>query len=379
MKPITVLMLLRDVLKEGNEWRRRGKRRHADKYGNDSPGPALRSGPQHSKQEMAQLTKPSATPAAKQQAVGPHTGPPLKPSNILGLLKDTFADWNADKAPQLAAALAYYTVFSLAPLLIIVIAIAGLAFGQEAAQNQVVGQLRGLVGEQGGETIQEMIKSASKPADGILATIIGVVTLLFGAAGAFGQMKATLNTIWNVPPRPVSGIKGIILAIKSQLISLAMVLGIGFLLLVSLILSAGISAVSNFMGERLPLPPIVWQIIDFVVSFGIITLLFAAIYKVLPDADIAWSDVWIGAAITSLLFVIGKILIGLYLGHSSVASSYGAAGSLVVLLLWIYYSAQILFFGAEFTQVYANRYGSRITYEDTSLAPAPRGAQPARA
>ncbi len=216
--------------------------------------------------------------------------------------------------------------------------------------------------------IQDMIQNASKPSTGILATIIGLVTLLLGAAGAFGQMKAALNIIWNVPPSSESGIKGILNNIKSELISLTMVLGIGFLLLVSLVLSAVLAALSNFVGDRLPLPPFVWHVLDVLISFGIITLLFAAIYKVLPDAEIDWNDVGIGAGLTSLLFVIGKLLIGLYLGHSSVASAYGAAGSLVVVLLWIYYSAQILFFGAEFTQVYANRYGSHISYRTAAPA-----------
>jgi len=388
MKPVTVLMLVRDTLKEANEWRSRGSKRHADKAGKDAPGPVLRSGPQHSKEEIARLTKPSAAPEAQVNAVGPHSGSPLKPANLLALLKDTFADWNADRAPQLAAALAYYTIFSLAPLLIVVIAIAGLAFGHEAAQNQIVGQLQGMVGTEGAKTLQDMIQNANKPSTGILATIIGLVTLLLGAAGAFGQMKAALNIIWNVPPSSEGGIKGIINNIKNQLLSLTIVLGIGFLLLTSLVLSAALAAVSNFVGDRLPLP-FVWHVIDFAVSFGIITLLFAAIYKVLPDAEIAWSDVWIGAAITSLLFVIGKLLIGLYIGHSSVASTYGAAGSLVVLLLWIYYSAQILFFGAEFAQVYANRYGSRISYRSTATTQQqstqgqkqqkPQNQQPARA
>jgi membrane protein len=369
MKPVAILLLIRDIMLEANRWRSRSSKRHVDdRSKNNAPRPALRSGPQHSQAEIAPPTKPSAAPEAQANAVGPHTGSPLKPANLFALLRNTLADWNADRAPQLAAALAYYTVFSMAPLLIVVIAITGLAFGHEAAQNQIVSQLQGMVGTEGAKTLQDMIQNANKPAQGILATVIGLVTLLLGAAGAFGQMKAALNIIWNVPVSSAGGIKGILVNIKTTLISLTMVLGIGFLLLVSLVLSAILAALSNFVGDRLPLPPVVWHVIDFVVSFGIITLLFAAIYKVLPDANIAWNDVWIGAAMTSLLFVVGKILIGLYLGHSTVASSYGAAGSLVVLLLWIYYSAQILFFGAEFTQVYANRYGSHISYRNVAPA-----------
>ncbi len=281
------------------------------------------------------------------------------PKTILGLLKTTFDEWNKDKAPQLAAALAYYTIFSIAPLLIVAIAVAGLVFGQQAAQDQVRTQIAGLVGPQGADFIQSMIHNANKPGSGIFATILGVVTLLAGAAGVVAQLKSTLNTIWNVQPPPgPGGLKGILVAIRQQLLSFAMVLGVGFVLLVSLLLSAVTAGISGIVGDRVP--TFSYEALNFVISFGIITLLFAAIYKVLPDAEIHWRDVWVGAAVTSLLFTIGKVLIGLYLGHSATASTYGAAGSLVVILLWIYYSAQILFFGAELTQVYANQYGTRV-------------------
>jgi membrane protein len=286
---------------------------------------------------------------------------------IPGLLKDTFAQWNEDKAPQLAAALAYYTVFSMAPLLVIVIAVVGLVFGQGEARRQIVDQIRRSSDQQTSEMIETMLDSANKPDAGVLATVIGVVTLAAGAAGAMGQMKAALNTIWNVPPhKGPGGIKGILVSLKNQFISFGMVLGIGFLLLVSTLLSAGISAASE--GVLKDQPTWLMEGVNFLISFGVITLLFAAIYKVLPDAEIKWRDVWIGAALTSLLFVIGKLLIGLYIGHSSTASAYGAAGSLIVILLWIYYSAQILFLGAEFTQVYANQYGSRLAYEGAPAA-----------
>ncbi|MCC7448121.1 MAG: YihY/virulence factor BrkB family protein [Anaerolineae bacterium] len=295
----------------------------------------------------------------------------MNAQGFLELAKQTFSEWNEDKAPQLAAALAYYTIFSIAPLLIIVIGIAGLVFGQEAVRGQIVGQIQGMVGQQGAELIQTMIQNASRPAAGVLATIIGFVTLLAGAAGVFSQMKATLNQIWDVPPKQgPGGIKGIIASIKQQFISFTMVLGVGFLLLVSLVLSAGLQAAGKFLGDRFGVSSGIWEIINFVVSFGVITLLFAAIYKVLPDLKIAWRDVWIGAAVTALLFTIGKWLIGLYLGHSSTASSYGAAGSLVILLLWIYYSAQILFLGAEFTQVYARKHGSMSVEAQPEQAPA---------
>jgi membrane protein len=281
----------------------------------------------------------------------------MKINDILTLLKRTVQEWSEDKASRLAAALSYYTIFSLAPLLVIVIAIAGLVFGEEAAQQQLVGQIEALVGEEGAFAIQEMIAGASQTEDNILAAAVGFVVLLFGAAGVFGQLQDALNTMWEVKPKEGRGIMGII---KDRFISFGMVLGIGFLLLVSLVISAALAALGNFLVGLLPAYEVVMQIVSFVVSFAVITLLFALLFKFLPDAEVDWRDVWLGAIVTALLFTIGKELIGLYLGRSAVASTYGAAGSLVVLLLWIYYSGQILFFGAEFTQVYANMFGSRI-------------------
>lgn len=283
---------------------------------------------------------------------------------ILGLLKDTFAEWQEDKAARLAAALAYYTAFSLAPLLIIVIAIAALVFGQDAAQGEIVGQIQGLVGKEGAEAIQTMIENSRKPAEGSIATLISLVILFFGASGVFNELQDALNTIWEVAPKPGQGVAAIV---KNRFPSFAMVLGIGFLLLVSLVMSAVLAGLSNYLGHLVPSLQIVWPAVNFLFSFAVITVLFAMIYKTLPDVKIAWGDVWIGAAITSLLFAIGKALIGLYLGNSSVGSTYGAAGSFVVLLLWVNYSAQILFFGAEFTQVYANKYGSRIEPAENAL------------
>jgi membrane protein len=276
--------------------------------------------------------------------------------DLVTLFKDTFAAWGEDKASRLGAAVAYYTIFSMAPLLIVVISVAGLVYGAEAVRGELAGQLTGLVGADGAAMVQTMIANASKPSDGIIASVIGVVTLLLGATGLFGELQDALNTIWEIAPKP----RGILLMIREKFLSFGMVLGIAFLLLVALVVSSGVAAMGQFMNGLLPVPEIVLQAIDFVLSFGIVTLLFAAMFKVLPDAVVAWHDVLIGAMVTSLLFAIGKLLIGLYLGHSGTASTYGAAGSLVVLLLWIYYSAQILFFGAEFTQLYANRYGSHI-------------------
>ena len=290
----------------------------------------------------------------------------MNSGEIFSILKKTASDWLEDQAPTLGAALAYYTVFSLAPLLIIAIAIAGLVLGQEAAQGQIFNQLRGLLGEESGKAMQEMVQSASaKPASGVTATLIGVVTLLFGASGVFGQLQTSLNTIWEVQPKPGRGIWGIL---RDRILSFGFILVVGFLLLVSLLLTAGVALVAEWFGGMFPGMEILTQIVNFVLSLVIITLLFAMIFKFLPDAKIAWHDVWIGAFITALLFTIGKLALGLYLGKSGVESSYGAAGSLIVLLLWVYYSSQILFFGAEFTQVYANRFGSRVAPAENAVA-----------
>lgn len=284
---------------------------------------------------------------------------------FFALLKQTVAEYNEDKVSRLAAALAYYTVFSLAPILIIAIAIAGLVFGQEAAQGEIVGQIQGLVGRDGAQIIQTAIENASKPKAGILATVINIVVLLFGASGVFAQLQDALNTVWEVAPKPERGLKNVI---QQRFLSFAMVLVIAFLLLTSLVLSAGLAALGNYMGGLLPGLDVLWRIVNFGLSFGVITLLFAMIYKILPDAKIAWGDVWFGAAITALLFAIGKSVLGLYLGNASFGSTYGAAGSLVIILAWVFYSAQILFVGAEFTQVYASKYGSRIVPTKNAVA-----------
>jgi len=283
-----------------------------------------------------------------------------------GLLKETFSEWNQDKAERMAAALAYYTMFSLAPLLVIVIAIAGSIFGQEAARGEIVGQIQGLLGKQGAQFLQAAIQNANKPqSGGLIASIISIVVLLFGASWMFAGLQDALNTIWGVQPKPGGGI---VAAVRARSLSFAMILGIGFLLLVSLVLSAALSAAIHFLGNALPGINWVWELTNFIFSFVVVTLLFGMIYRILPDVKITWSDVWIGAAITSLLFTIGKFLLGLYLGNGSFGSTYGAAGSLVIILAWVYYSAQILFFGAEFTKVYAKRYGSRIVPNENAIA-----------
>jgi membrane protein len=280
---------------------------------------------------------------------------------MFNLLKDTFREWREDGAPRLAAALAYYTTFSLAPLLVLVIAIAGLAGGREAAQTQTMAQVEDLLGTEGREFVQGMIESASRPAIGLMATFIGAVTLLFGALGVFGELQNSLNTIWEVKPKPAKDwLDGVKRFVVRRLLSFTMVLGIGFLLLASLVVSAVVSALGEYIGNRWPMTDLWLGLINFIISFIVITFLFAMIFKFLPEIKIAWKDVWLGAAVTSALFSLGKFLIGLYLGRSEVGNTFGAAGSLAILLIWIYYSAQILFFGAEFTQVYANRYGSKI-------------------
>jgi membrane protein len=284
----------------------------------------------------------------------------------VAILKDTFSQWLEDQAPTLGAALAYYTVFSLAPLLIIVISISGWVFGKEAAEGQIFEQLRDFMGDEIGRAMEVMVQNASeKPTTGMVATLIGFVTLLFGASGVFGQLQTSLNAIWGVQPKPGRGILGIL---RDRILSFGFILVVGFLLLVSLLLTAAISFVGNRFGEMVPGMEALVQFLNSVFSLAVITLLFAMMFKFLPDAKIAWRDVWIGALITAALFTLGKFALGFYLGRSGVASSYGAAGSLIVLLLWVYYSAQIVFFGAEFTQVYANRFGTRVTPASNAIA-----------
>ena len=282
----------------------------------------------------------------------------MNPSKLFNLLKQTFSEWSADKAPVFAAALAYYTVFSLAPLLVIVIGVLGIIYGQSDAQGQIIKQIGELTSPDVATTIQGILNAQAASGGGVLATVLGTITLLVGATGVFAQLQNALNTIWEVKPNPDKG--GVMHLIMVRLLSLGMVLAIAFLLLVSLLLSTALSVLGNYFTDVLPGAEFIWQIVNVLVSFAIITLLFALIFKYLPDAKVAWGDVWVGAAVTSLLFVVGKFLISWYLSRGGVASTYGAAGSLVVLLLWVYYSAQILFFGAEFTQVYAKEEGSRI-------------------
>lgn len=264
--------------------------------------------------------------------------------------------WIDDYAPSMGAALAYYTVFSLAPLLLIVIAIAGLVFGAEAARGEIFGQLNSLMGSDAAAAIEGMLVSVSKPSEGITATVVGAVVLLIGATSVFGELQDALDRIWRAPARPKVG--GGWRMLRARLLSFGMIFGLSFLLMVSLVLSAGMAALGKWWGAWFTGFEVVVQMVNAVLSFGLTAAVFAFIYKFMPRVRIQWRDVWLGAAVTALLFTLGKTLIGLYIGKTGVASGFGAAGSLVVLLVWVYYSAQVFLMGAEFTWVYARTCGS---------------------
>ena len=285
------------------------------------------------------------------------------------LLKETFNDYIEDGALSRGAAIAFYTILSIGPVLVICIAIAGLAFGQDAAQGALVGQLRGLMGDQAAEAIQAMIASASNRKSGIWATVIGLATLLVTASGVFGEMQTALNAIWKAEPK--GGVSAIL---RARAASLGLVGTLGFLLLVSLVISAGLHALGEYINSFLPGAALLLQAVNFLISFVMISLLFAAIYKILPDRQLKWRDVAVGAAATAFLFTVGKTLIGLYIGSSSVASSFGAAGALIIVLLWIYYSSQIFLLGAEFTKVWAAHHGSAEAFAARNPQALPPGA-----
>jgi membrane protein len=286
------------------------------------------------------------------------------------VLKETFTEWGNDKCPRLGAALSYYTVFSLAPVLILVIAVAGIFLGREAAQGQIVTELSDLLGVDAAKMVQAAILKSSEHEGGISASVIGIVTLLVGATGVMVELQDALNTVWKVLPKPGGSVKRFL---RARLLALALVLTIGFLLLVSLVMSAGLELFVNWTGSYLPKWIALGYVLNYAVSLGFIALFFALLFKLLPDAKVAWKDVWFGALITSALFHLGKFLIAVYIGRASVASTFGAAGSLAVLLVWIYYSSQILLLGAEATRAYANRYGSRVVPDENAI-PAPTAA-----
>jgi membrane protein len=284
----------------------------------------------------------------------PRRKPRRVSKGVFGLVKATFSSWSDDRAPKMAAALAYYTAFAVAPLLLIAIAVAGSIFGQEAARGEVVNQISGLVGQKGAEAIQEILQNAWNPEKGRIATLVGILAFLVAATGVFGELQDSLNQIWKVRKRSNRGILGIL---KDRFLSMMLVLGIGFLLLVSLLMTTALQAMSGALvswgGGGIFL-----QILGAVLSFAIVAALFTTMFKVLPDARTRWRDAWIGGLLTALLFTLGKFLIGLYLGKSTVGTTYGAAGSFVLFLLWVNYSAQILFLGAEFTKTYADLRGT---------------------
>jgi len=283
---------------------------------------------------------------------------------ILTLFKRTVQRFIAKDTFEMGAALAYYTIFSLAPLVLIAVAIAGLVFGEKAAEGRMAEEIVSAVGPAVAHAIQEMIKNAKDSGGSTTASIIGLVILFFGASGVFVELQSALNKIWEVEAKQTSGVWAFI---RDRLHTFAMVLAVGFLLLVSLVINTALSAMSKYIA---PEQTVVAQILNQVISFGFITLLFAMIFRVLPDRPIAWDDVWVGAAFTSLLFVVGKYLLGLYLGRGGVTSAFGAAGSLVVILLWVYYASQIILFGAQFTQVYAT-YGNEAGGQATAGRPSP--------
>ena len=281
----------------------------------------------------------------------------MTPDRLRAVLKQTFAGWWNDNVPRMGAALAYYTLFALAPILIVVIAVGGMAFGPAAVRGEIVAQIQDLVGPDGAQAVQSILESAANSHWSIPATIIGVITFFLGATGAFLELQDNLNAIWRVKPRSRGNFLRDLLT--QRIISFGLVLGFAFLLLTSLVVSAALSAVHTYVGSVFPGVAALWRAGYVVMSLGVITLLFGMIYKVLPDVKLTWADVWVGALVTAGLFTIGKYLIGLYLGTSSLSSTYGAAGSVIVVLVWVYYSSQIVLFGAEFTRAWVERFGPR--------------------
>ena len=277
-------------------------------------------------------------------------------TGIWPLIKASISSFKKDYASSMGGALAYYTLFSIAPLLIIVIAVAGFFLGAEAARGEIVAQLQGMLGDEGATAVQGLLESASKPKEGFIATITSILLLIVGATTIFAELQSDLDRIWRAQTKPITGLWGLL---RSRVLSFGMILALAFLLLVSLVISAALTALGKWWGAWFEGWAVLLEGLNFAISFAITTGLFALIYKYLPRAEIAWHDVWIGAAVTALLFAVGKFLIGLYIGRSGIASAYGAAGSFVVLLVWVYYSTQIFLLGAEFTWVYAHERGSR--------------------
>jgi membrane protein len=274
----------------------------------------------------------------------------MRAKDVLSILKTTFAAWNKHEAPRLGASLAFYTILSLSPLVIIVVALGGFIFSRSTAQTHILSEVQGMIGPDGGKAVASMLANAQKPVAGILGTIVGLLSLLFGASGVFTELRSALNLIWEVKPEATAGVMALL---RERFFSFGMVLSIGFLLLVSLVVSTVLAAVGKFFGGLLPIPSPVLAVFNFLISYIGVAVLFALIFKFVPEAKVQWNNVWLGACVTAIFFTIGKTLIGLYLGKSSIGSTYGAAGSVIVVIVWVYYSAQIFFFGAEFTHAYA--------------------------
>jgi membrane protein len=297
---------------------------------------------------------------------------PIRWRGAFQLTKNALKEWSDDKAPRLGAALSYYTVFAIAPVLLVAISVAGLVFGKEAAQGEIMGQLRSMFGPETAAMVQDMLAKSAARGSGIVGTVVGIATLVLGATAVMIELESALDVVWKVKPKPGLGIRGLI---KDRILSLGLVLSLGFLLLVSLVASAVLGALGGLLEKTaFPGASVVGQILNNLVSLGVITMFFALIFRYLPNAKIAWRDVWVGALVTSGLFHVGKIGIGIYLGHASIGSTFGAAGSLAVLLVWVYYTAQIVLFGAEITRLYAERYGHGVK-PDADAVRAPRAAE----
>ena len=287
------------------------------------------------------------------------------PHNLWPALKRTFSQFSENNSLRLAAALAYTAAFSLPPLLIVVIGVAGVVFGQEAVNGQVFGQLRGLLGADAAAGIQKILVNVNQHKSGTLATVIGLGTLLFGATTFFATLQESLNDIWNLKPKPTNGL---VQFLKTRVLSLGLVLSVGLLLLVSLVLSAGLAAFGDYLRRLLPdVTVVLFYVLDVVLSLGLMTLMFGLLFRFLPDARVAWRDIWPGALLTAIFFVVGKYLIGLYVSKADPGSAYGAAGSIIVLLVWVYYSSLIVFFGAEFTQQLLAQSGRKVKPKDYAV------------
>ena len=314
----------------------------------------------------------ASSPALQQFSAGTvHRRPGLR--DIWPLLRDAAKEWDEDNASRLAAALSYYTLLSVAPLIVLSIAIAGLAYGPEAARGEIARELGSVVGAQAAQAIESIIAHAEAPASGIVSTVIGLVVLLLGASGVFNELATALNEIFDVKRKRDQGALGFV---RHRLFAFAMVLSVAFLLLITLVASAALSAVGHFFASYLPGGEFIWQLANFTLGLAFTTALFGLIFKVVPDVRARWSDLWVGALFTAALFSLGRLLLALYIGKSAPTSSYGAAGSMVALVIWVYYSTQVFFFGAEFTQVYARRFGNPILPSERALSsvPAPAAA-----